>query len=270
MNVRVTFTIAAVLVLSGCTKQWQQMYVYGCDRDIAKAAAAIESARDTAQRAAGYSLRGKAYSEKARYSRLFKLISADEFNRLFGLAIKDHEQAVTLNPAAADLYYDRGYTYYQRGTVEDPKDAAQWYEKAATDFSKAVEKNSRYDQAWDMLGLVYESAGHMDEAIDAYTKEMALVPLGRARLVDAYCVRGSKRQGDKKDLDAIADYEKSVEFGVSDDGCACDPYNPLVGLYDANHQYDKGWDVVHKARKSKHYIAPELVASLQKNSGRTD
>jgi hypothetical protein len=33
---------------------------------------------------------------------------------------------------------------------------------------------------------------------------------------------------------------------------ACDPYYPQVGLYDSvSRQYEKSWEVVHKAQKSK-------------------
>ena len=69
----------------------QYLYLRGCERDIKHATRAIEAARDDAQRAAGYAQRGRAYSEKARYSRSFKLIPADEYGRLFGLAVRDHD-----------------------------------------------------------------------------------------------------------------------------------------------------------------------------------
>ena len=45
------------------------------ERDISSSTRAIETARDDAHRAAAYTKRGSAYSEKARYSRTFKLIS---------------------------------------------------------------------------------------------------------------------------------------------------------------------------------------------------
>src|SRR5712692_5152010 len=63
-----------------------------------------------------------AYSEKARYSRAFKLISAGEYDRLFGLAVKDHDQAVALDPVSAEAYYSRGQTYYDRAALEVVED----------------------------------------------------------------------------------------------------------------------------------------------------
>jgi hypothetical protein len=76
---------SVVLLLGGCDQMARSWYLSGCDRDIKNFTQAIESARDDAQRAAAYAQRGRAYSEKARYSRAFKLIHADEYGRLFSL-----------------------------------------------------------------------------------------------------------------------------------------------------------------------------------------
>jgi len=70
--------MCVVLLFAGCS----QMELY--ERDISSSTGSIESARDDAHRAAEYSKRGSAYSEKARYSRAFKLIPAEEYERLFG------------------------------------------------------------------------------------------------------------------------------------------------------------------------------------------
>ena len=121
-----------------------------------------------------------------------------------------------------------------------------------------------------MLGLSHEMAGELDEAISAYSQEMALKPFGRVRLADAYCARGGADQEEKKYDAAIADYEKSIEIGATADGCSCDPYNPLFLLYDKNRRYDQGWEVVHKARSSKKWIEPELLDILKKDSGRSN
>jgi tetratricopeptide (TPR) repeat protein len=184
---------------------------------------------------------------------------------LFGLAVKDHEQAVALDPARAEAYYWRGQAYYDRAALEvvvdgvlvvkDPAARKAWFAPAVADFKKAIERDGRRYRAWDSLGLAHEMAGEFDEAISAYSQEMALNPLGRVRLADAYCERGGAHQKEKKDA-TIADYEKSIDTGASADGCSCDPYNPLLGLYTQDRQYDQAWGVVHKARSSKKWIAP--------------
>jgi tetratricopeptide (TPR) repeat protein len=111
---RASFRIATllgasvVLLLGGCDGIARSLYLAGCDHDIKNSTRAIETARDDAQRVAGYSERGRAYSEKARYSRAFKLIPADEYSRLFGLAIKDHDQAIAFDPGSAERYFSQG------------------------------------------------------------------------------------------------------------------------------------------------------------------
>ena len=207
---------SVVLLLGGCVRMAQSLYLSGCDRDIRNSTRAIETARDDSQRAAGYSQRGQAYSEKARYSRAFKLIPADEYGRLFDLAIKDHDQAIALEPGSADAYFSRGQTYYDRAALEDSEDAKPWFDRAAADFKKAVERDGRHYMALDLLGLVHVSTGELDMAIGEFTQEMALNPLGRARLADAYCIRGSSNHKEKKYDAAIADYEKAIKIGVTD------------------------------------------------------
>jgi tetratricopeptide (TPR) repeat protein len=127
------------LLFAGCS----QMEVY--EHDIRSSTRAIESASDDAHRAAAYSKRGSAYSEKARYSRAFKLIPAEEYERLFGLAIKDHERAIALDPTSAEAYYSRGRTYYDRAVLETVVNGAlvgtdasrkAWFAPAVADFQK--------------------------------------------------------------------------------------------------------------------------------------
>lgn len=80
------------------------LFLSAREREIKDSTQAIEIARDDAQRAKAH------YSEKGRYSRLSKLISNDEYDRLFDLAMKDHNQAVALNPNDAEGYFNRSQT----------------------------------------------------------------------------------------------------------------------------------------------------------------
>jgi tetratricopeptide (TPR) repeat protein len=262
-----------VFLLAGCSFSYLESY----QRDIDSSTRDIDNARDDAHRAAAYSKRGSAYSEKARYSRAFKLIPAEEYERLFSLAIKDHDKAIALNPASAEVYHNRGQAYYDRANLETVVDgklvvtgAAReaWFAPAAADFRKAIDRDSKNAEAWDMLGLTHESAGELDEAIEAYSQEAAMNSLGKSRLAEAYCERAGYHG---KDLDAaIADYEKSIESGANSDGCSCDPYNPLVHLYTETGRYDQSWAVVHMALKAKKWVAPEMLAGLKKVSGRSN
>jgi tetratricopeptide (TPR) repeat protein len=270
---------SVLLFLSGCNRIARVFYLSSYDRDISSATKAIESARDNAHRAEAYAKRGSAYSEKARYSKAFKLISGDEYDRLFGLAVKDHDQAIALDPSA-EAYYTRGATYYDRANLEavvdgrlvgSDADRKTWFGPATADFQKATEKDSQLYLAWDRLGLIHETTGELDQAISDYSQEMALNPLGRARLADAYCTRGgSSNPKEKKYEAAISDFEKSIDTGATADGCSCDPYNPLLALYTDGRRYDQAWGVVYTARKSGKWIAPEMLDRLKKESGRSN
>jgi tetratricopeptide (TPR) repeat protein len=270
---------SVLLFLAGCTRIARSFYLNSYDRDISSSTKAIETARDNARRAEAYAKRGSAYSEKARYSKAFKLISADEYERLFGLAIKDHEQAIALDPSA-EAYYTRGVTYYDRANLEavvdgqlvgSQADRKAWFDPAIADFKKATEKDPRSYLAWDRLGMSHEMTGELDQAISDYTQEMALNPLGRSRLADAYCTRGGSSSPKEKRYDAaIADFEKSLDLGATADGCSCDPYNPLLARYTEDRRYDQAWGVVQKARKSEKWIAPEMLDRLKKESGRSN
>lgn len=209
------------------------------------------------------------WGEKARYSRAFKLVPSGEYDRLLGLAIKDHDQAITLASGNAEMYYRRGHTYYMQaafGTFDpnnDPKSKA-FFAPAKADFSKAIELDSRHYLAFDMRGLINESTGEWDQAIADYAQEMALNPQGRFRLADAHCNRGSSYLREKKYDLAIADFEKSIETGSSADGCTCEPYNPLLAIYLIEKpDYDKAREVVHRAQTSRKWIAPEYLEKLK-------
>jgi tetratricopeptide (TPR) repeat protein len=276
LNIARPLNLCVLLLLGGCVQMSQSLYLAGYDRDINAGTRAIETANDDARRATAYTKRGDAYSEKARYSRAFKLISAEEYGRLFGLAIKDHDQAIWLQPASADAYYRRGQAYYDRAVLEVVVNGTlvgthatqkPWFDPAIADFRKAIEKDARHSRAWDALGLSHETIGELDEAISDFTQEMALNPLGRARLADAYCLRGGSHPQDQKDA-AIADYEKSIDAGADADGCSCDPYSPLLGLYRKDRRYDQVRLVVRKARSAGKWIAPDLLDEAQKESGR--
>jgi tetratricopeptide (TPR) repeat protein len=274
--VYVPLLLGCLLLLGGCS--WmvrisQNMHLQGYDADINNWTRAIETAHNDAERAKGYSKRGSAYSEKARYSRAFKLIPPDDYERMFALAMKDHNQATALNPGSAEAYFSRGRAYYDHASSDltEHKDFKPWFDHAAADFETASAKDPKNFMAFDMLGLTYEQNDEWDKALDAYTRELALNPkLGTDRLAEAYCGRGQQDQTRMNMSAAAADYEKSIELGArSDDGCSCEPYNSLLVIYTDAKQYDKAWNLVHQEQKSNR-LAPELVDQLKKASGRSN
>jgi tetratricopeptide (TPR) repeat protein len=143
MALRVFLCVCVIFSLAGCGRVWQSLYLSGCDRDIKKAAKSIEMAKSDAQRAVAYADRADAYAEKTRYSRAFKLISTEEYERLFGLALTDYSQAATLDPDNGEWYFRRGRTYYFRAALDlmEGMKSSDFFILAKADFSKAIEKN---------------------------------------------------------------------------------------------------------------------------------
>ena len=261
---------ALVLLLSGaCGSMSRSWYLASYAAEIEKATKAIEAARDNGERARAYDERGRGYSETARYSRAFKLIAADEYDRLFDMAIKDQDQAVALAPRDAEVYLGRGLTYYNRAALEDldsPK-RKDLFGSAEADFTRAIERDGRNPQALDMRGVVHTLNGEQDLAIADFTLVMAIDShLGKLRLAEAYCERGSTYHKARNYDAAIADYEKSIEYRTGGGGCECQPESPLAWIYSERKQYDKSWDVVRRARATRRWIAPEVIEELKKAS----
>ena len=264
-------SVAALVLLVGCEWYGRGGFLARCDREIRESTQEIDASRDDAHRAQGQSARGTAYSEKARYSRSFKLISSEEYGRLFDLAIADHDRAVALAPGDGRFYLARGLAYYWRAVLEertDPK-AATLYDTAKADFGRALERDSRNEQAFDMRGLVHSANGDHDQAIRDFAEVAKLDPhLGKMRLADAYCRRGDSDVKAKNYDLAISDYDKAIEFDAPSDGCDCQPDSPLAWTYLETRQYDRSWEVVHRAQRAHRWIMPELIERLKEASGR--
>jgi len=200
---RASFRIATllgasvVLLLRGCDGIARSLYLAGCDHDIKNSTRAVETARDDAQRAAGYSARGRAYSEKDRYSRAFKLIPADEYSRLFGLAIKDHDQAIAFDPGSAERYFSQG-----RPITTGPPGGSRQCQALDRAGSRRFQEGCR-ERHPTLPGM---GPARPDSSVDLRTGHGhqrfhagdGLNPIGSARLADAYCIRGSLNQKQKK------------------------------------------------------------------------
>lgn len=265
--------ILPAILLTGCATV-SAIFGPNPDREIGDSTQAIQAARNEVERAKAYSKRGVAYADKARMSRKFKVPPTEEYELLFGLALKDHGEAVRLNPGGAEMYFNRAQAYYDRGSWDlvEEKNGKPWLDLAVADFEKATQLDPKNDLAFDRLGLAHEENGESDKAILDYTRELALNPWGKQRLADAYCDRGFLLQQKKDYAAAAVEFEKSIEFGIADgDVCRSEPFGSLIWFYTTEtQQYDKAWDVIHRARKSGQRIQPKLVDQLKTDSGRTD
>ena len=258
---------AGIVLLGGCTRMYrmyQSWYVSRYDGEIRRAGQAIAASRNTTQRSAAYADRADAYAEKARYSRVMKLIAGEEYNKLFDLAVQDYNQAIALDPDNAEMYYRRGNAYYSRASLDMIKEPTSVFlAPAKADFSRALEKNPKNALALDMLGLTDGSMGDWTQAIAYFEQEAALDPRQRFRVSDAYCNRGSRYPREKYDL-AISDLNQAIQIRGTSDPCECEPYNPLLAIYlNQTREYDKAREVVALAQRSGKWIAPEYLEQLK-------
>jgi tetratricopeptide (TPR) repeat protein len=258
---------AGIVLLGGCTRMHRMYLSWNASRydgEIRRAGQAIAASGNTAQRSAAYADRADAYSEKARYSRLMKLISVQEYSKLFDLALQDYNQAIALDPDNAEMYYRRGNAYYSRAGLDMIYDLtpSASLAPAKADFSRVVEKNPRDVDALDMLGLTDGSMGDWTQAIADFEQEAALKPKMRFRVSDAYCNRGSRYPREKYDL-AISDLNRTIQMRDASDPCECEPYNPLLAIYIQTREYDKAREVVALAQRSGKWIAPENLEQLK-------
>lgn len=258
--------ICLVFSLAACARISQRLYLSSCDAKITKATKAIETSVSAVQRASAFADRGDAHADKARYSRAFKLIPRDGYDQLFALAVKDHEQAIALDPANPDMYFRRGRTFYFRAAQDllDGVQSRDYFVLAKADFSTTIEKNPRHDMAFDMRGLIDEDTGELDQAIADFAQEAALNARSRYRLADAYCIRGSANLRSKQYDAAAADFERAIDIQTSSDPCECEPYNPLVSIYlETRADCGKARSVVDRAKKAGRSIAPEYLEKLK-------
>jgi len=260
------FLFTTLILLTGCTRiarLFESFNARGYDRDIRRATQSIAASQNNAQRSSAYADRADAYSEKARYSRLMKLISDDQYNQLFNSALDDYNQALALSPDSAALYYRRGNAYYSRASLDMIyKPTSPSLAPAKADFTRAVQMDPKNRMALDMLGLTDGSMGDWTAALADFEKETALDPKFNFRVSDAYCNRGSRYPKDKSDL-AISDLNHAIEMRTNSDPCECEPYNPLLAIYlYQTHQYNKARDLVALAQRSHKWIDPQFLAQL--------
>jgi tetratricopeptide (TPR) repeat protein len=135
----------------------------------------------------------------------------------------------------------------------------QMYDEAIAEFTKAIEINPHFTEAYYNRGLVHAHKGNFDQAIADYTKAIE----NNSNDADIYYNRGftySKRGN----LDeAIADYTKAIELSPNQ----TDVYYNRALLYVAQKKYDKAWDDVHKAQSLGYKFSPQFLTDLRKASG---
>ena len=109
-------------------------------------------------------------------------------------AIKDYDEAITINPQLAEAYYNRGYA---KGMLER-------YEEAIKDFDKAITINPQYAKAYYNRGYAKDALERYEEAIKDFDKAITINP----QLAEAYYNRGLAKRAIGDEDGAREDFAK--------------------------------------------------------------
>ena len=118
---------------------------------------------------------------------------------------KDYDRAITDYNKAIELdpKYVHAYNNRGRAYADNKKD----YDRAITDYNKAIELDPKYVHAYNNRGRVYAyNKKDYDRAITDYNRVIELDP----KYVHAYNNRGSAYESKKDTNRAIADYHKAL------------------------------------------------------------
>jgi len=130
-------------------------------------------------------------------------------------AITELTAAVADEPKNAEVYYLRGSAYYGRYNVAYTNNApdadSEDFYRAATDFTKAIELNHEYAEAYDFRGLTFHGLHQPDHALADYNEAIRL----NENLAQAYYGRGLVYEEQGETQKAIDDYERFLQ--LSDD-----------------------------------------------------
>ena len=127
-------------------------------------------------------------------------------------AIVAQTRAIEISPRSI-FYYNRGVFYREQGQVE----------LALGDYSKALEINPNYADAYGNRGVLYQQQGQVELALADYNQVLEINPNN----ADAYNNRGALYQQQGKVELALADYNQVLEINPNN----ASAYNNRGALY---------------------------------------
>jgi len=154
---------------------------------------------------------------------------------------------------SALYFYQIGNDYQNKGDIA----------QAITSWSKAIESNADFVEAYYNRGNAYARQNMFDLALADMNKVIEMSPEGKLK-AQAYYNRGlifdKKNQIDQ----AIADYTKTIEINPE---YAPAYKNRAVGYF-SKKEYDKSWADVNKSESLGLKVHPQFLELLRKSSMR--
>ena len=144
-------------------------------------------------------------------------------------SIEKLTQAIELDPADANTYYDRGHAYHAKDN----------YDKAIADYTKSIKLNPKLAEAYNGRGLAHIRKGDYDQAIKDLNKAIQLNP----KLAKAYNNRGTAYRRKSNYDKAIADYTESIKLNPK----SAKAYNNRGAAHSRKGDYDQAITDLNKA-----------------------
>jgi tetratricopeptide (TPR) repeat protein len=144
-------------------------------------------------------LRAKAFRSLAgTWSADYAPAAADDYAK----AIRDHDEAIRLNPREAMYYYDRAMTYARM----------KQYERAIADFDAAIRLKPGYSDAYELRGRVFADMGRYDKAIEDFSQAVQLAPANAG----GFQARGTAYLHEGRLVEAAKDLDRAIELSQGD------------------------------------------------------
>lgn len=152
----------------------------------------------------------------------------------------DYDKAIESYTKAIELNINYIEAYNNRGISYR---YLKEYEKAIADINKAIELKPNYANAYHYRGICYNDSGDYEKAIADHTKAIELKP----DYANAYNGRGIYYTYLEDYEKAIVDYEKAIELRPDYPNA----YNNIGIVYDKLEDYEKAIESFNKAIESK-------------------
>jgi tetratricopeptide (TPR) repeat protein len=149
----------------------------------------------------------KKQKNTAAYNKTIKDLNAFEcFEKGYAAGTSGNwADAVAAYSKAIELNPQYAEAYNNRGIANDDMGN---YNQSIKDYNKAIELNSQYAKAYNNRGVAYYNLGNYNQAIKDYNKAIELNP----QYAEAFNNRGAAYNNRGNYNQAIKDYNKAIEF----------------------------------------------------------
>lgn len=153
--------------------------------------------------------------------------------------ISERKRTLNLNPNDSDVIYYIVGTYFRRGNVCENLEE---YEKAISDYTKAIEILPKNSYAYFLRGHLYYRLKEYSKAIFDFTMSIEYNPSEKkylsSKIIDCLYNRAENYYDAKEFIKAIYDYKNVIELDSNQQRYRHDDINNLCGLaYIGNKEY---------------------------------